>query len=251
MLPWRIIRGIGRIIHGAGKVVVSGLGSFLRRVSDADVSQALNRVADKFEPVVVPVYCNPTGPSIDTYELEVDMSGLERALTSDRYVRPQLEIKAASEDIDRSVLSDQLIATFAVVLEQHEQRMEEVAAKRQRALERKAREVDTNLSDYLGSLILQALGVGIAGVAKITIGPLFWLLIAAGGVSVFLKLPDLLWKFVLRSLNYRIYQGPEDEELARLDAELQKYRPILDSLIENIMIIEDDDLKAKLASFQT
>lgn len=250
-MPLRTFRAVGRLAGNIGSAALGTLSEGLSLVTNVQVSAGIERLADKFEPVTVPVRCVPVAPGAnDNYELDVDMTGLEAALAGDRFVRPALSVSAATTTIDRAILTDRLIEKFGAVLKRHEERMEEVAARRQQAIDREARELNWKISETIFDFLMNAAIAALVGLGAL-VGPMFWLLVAVGGFAVLTELPDLVWKLLRRAVGLSVYERPEDEELAELSKELERYRPILERLVRDLDIVEDVELAAKQAELRS
>lgn len=249
-MPLRTLRAVSRLAGNIGSAALATLSEGVSMVTNVQISAGIERLAEKFEPIQVPVRCLPQPPgAVDDYTLDVDMTGLEAALVGDRFVRPALSVRAASTDIDRSLLTDRLIEKFGVVLERHEERMEAVAAKRQKTIDREARELNWKISESIFDFLMNAAIAALVGIGAL-VGPMFWLLVAVGGFAVLTELPDLVWKLLRRAVGLSVYERPEDEELAELAKELERYRPILERLVRNLDIIEDPELAATHAALR-
>lgn len=244
----RLISSLGRLASGAGSAAIGAAGELGKSINDEFIVSLINKLADKFEPVVVPVTCIPTGPELNDYKIEVDLTDFEAGLIAEKYVRPQIQVSATSMEIDRSILTDRLIETFSSVLKRHEKRMQELKTKKHRRAQKEQRDLTWSLTGMTVDFFLNAATLALLGMGAL-VGPLFFLLVAFGGLAILAELPGLAMNVLKRAVGIRVYDGPEDEELHRLEQELQRYRPLLEKMVNQAHIIEDPDLAEEMATF--
>ncbi len=244
----KLIGSLARLATGAGSAAIGAVGELGKSISDEFIVSLIEKLADKFEPVIVPVSCVPTGPNLNDYRIEVDLTDFEAGLSAEKYVRPQIQVSATSVEIDRSLLTDRLIETFSSVLKRHEKRMQELKTKKEHRAHKERRDLTWSLTGMTVDFFLNAATLALLGMGAL-IGPLFFLLVAFGGLAVLAELPALAMSVLKRAVGIRVYDGPEDEELHRLEQELQQYRPLLEKMINQAHIIEDPDLAEEMAKY--
>ena len=94
----RIFGAAGRLAYNIGAAAARNVSDAASAVTNLQISAAINRAADMFEPVIVPVRCLPRGWDINNYELDADMAELEQALSA-----PTEEGVPRAEAVARSV----------------------------------------------------------------------------------------------------------------------------------------------------
>lgn len=238
----RIATALGRLATGASSAALGALGKLgAYAPSEAQIAELLERAAEQFEAIEVVVTCRPTGPKVDDYALEVDLGAFESALKAGRIVQPKIKVIAATSNLDRSLLTERLIETFAVVLVEHQARMEAVKERREQRLAREASETTSTLLGGLVGFFVDAALLAMVGLGAL-VGPLFWLMIAFGGIIVLKELPSVAFAVLKRAVGFG---GDADEtELMRLKAELARYEPLLLRMVTAATITEEPVLRA-------
>ncbi|MCA9367351.1 hypothetical protein KC887_03780 [Candidatus Kaiserbacteria bacterium] len=241
----RLASAIGRLAGNVGGAALGAIGDLGKSVSDDLVVTLINRLADQFEAVTVPVRCVPTSTNLNQYKLEADLTAFEAALEANRFVRPRIEVHAASTELNRVILTNRLIETFSVMLVQHEERMRSLEERKRRRLEKHNADLSWSLAGTTVDFFLNAAILAFVGLGAL-VGPMFWLLVGLGGISILAELPDIAWSALKSAVG--IKEG-DDKEIYELKQRLERQRPLLERLVKEATIVEDAELKSQHAAF--
>lgn len=238
----------GKLVKGLGTAALEQAANAFDSVSTEAIANTIESVVKRFEAVEVPVQCVPTSSDFNDYRVKADLSTLETALNAGRLVRPRVVVHAASSAIDRSILTNQLVEAFGPLLQGHEQRMHELREEREARVAEKEALANFSLAMLSVDFILNAFMLSFLGLGAL-ISPLFWLLVAFGGVAVLSELPGLTWKLLKRAVGLKVFDEPEDQEIDRLREELETYRPLLQKMVEKAEIVESEKLHDQHSKF--
>lgn len=243
-----ILGAVLQLTANVGKAAATAASDIWGSIDDTVIVYALNQAAEKFEPIIVPVTCRPTSADLDEYIIETDLSALEAALGAGRLVRPCIVVTAASSHLDRAVLTDKLIETFNPILVTHATRMEHLRKRREVRMEREQSSVTLSAMGDIFEFFINAAMLAMIGLGAL-IGPIMWLLIAFGGIAVLSELPRLTFNLFKEAIGVQTFNQPEDAEIHQMKKDLERYRPLLQKMVEKTTIIESAALAATLHDF--
>jgi hypothetical protein len=204
-------------------------GTVLTQVAAVHGSDAINWAAGKlpdietlskqvctlkvsYTAIPVKAVCEQQGDGPNDYQLIVDIDEIATALNEGRVATPAITVYAKfPNDLDRDLLADRMQSAFVPLLHSYRAHVD----KKKKALaakERKANEM--SFWEQLDLAIIIAI-----------FPPIILLLLALDFVSTMKRLPSLLLKK---------FSG--DDEMAKLDAELDDARATLKTIIRNMKI---------------
>ncbi len=237
-----------RLAANVGKAAASTASDLWNAVDDTMMVKVINQAAEKFEPVTVPVCCRPCGVGKNDYTIVADLSILEAAMDAGRLVRPRILVTAASKDLDRALLTDKLIEAFTPILVTHATRMESLRARREVHQEQERLKSSLSIMGGLFDFFINAAMLAMIGLGTL-VGPMMWLLIAFGGIAVLSELPRLAFNLFKEAVGLPVFDQPEDSEIHQLKKDLERYRPLLQKMVEQTTIVEDAELAAVRHTF--
>lgn len=153
-----------------------------------------------------------------------------------------------SSHLDRAVLTDKLIETFNPILVTHTTRMKRLQQQRGVRMECEQSSASLTVMGDIFMFFTNAAMMAMIGRGAL-IGPILWLLIAFGGIAILSELPRLTFNLFKEAIGVQTFNQPEDAEIHQLKKDLERYRPLLQKMVEKTIIIEDAALAATLHDF--
>lgn len=217
-----------------------------------DTSTLVDAFLKQSTAIVVPARCVPTGPHADDYELDFDVQDFVDARINGPFVRPNIQVSAATEAVSRDILAQRITTAFSVEMEKAEQESSklqaqkggDLAAARDEAAQDVQAGVEITVTLTVLGVILAVLGLGFIAPILALIGVANNIETAKSGIRLII----LEGKLRLSKLN--LWPTSEGKLSREIESERNKSQLAFKDAVAKMDIAIDDELVALAASFK-
>lgn len=234
-----MLNQVGTLAGAAAKLITRDTRAVAERIlrtaenSTSGMRVILESAAKKITPTVIRVRAIPAGLEPDQYALVVDDQAFITALNDGKLTRPQIEIIATTDQIDRTILTDRLIIAFDPLLQTIQRDIAIIIQSKQQSRDgHKTAAVWSEFYVLLDMILLTIMSGGV------------FLLIMVGlaGIQFITELPQLLMKKIKTHFGLSVFDTQEDAEIAALTQKLAYDRELLERIVREATITVDPSL---------
>ncbi len=203
-------------------------------------------------PIFIPARCVPDGSDIDDYVVEFDVEEFIEARTNGPFVRPEIQVYAASDELTREILGERISEAFISEMEKAENESEALRAKSGESLDvardKAANDVKAGVET---TVLLTVLGVILAVLGLGFIAPILALIGVSNNIETAksaIHLIVLEGKMKLSKL--KLWPTEEDSLAREIESSHRKNESAFKDAVANLEILIDEDLQSQASRFK-
>lgn len=194
------------------------------------LEKLLVQATDLITPSLITVVCDPNSKDPNDYDVLVNAEEFIAILESGALVRPNIEVRAITDQLDRAILADRLVAAFEPVSARIQSEIDVIKDNKRRRLAREKSDA------FWGSLAFELDAIILT---LLTGGGFLIIMIGLAGFMYMKELPSILFRNLKKGLGLKVYDYKEDAELDALRNRLARDRNAVTKAVQNAEIIID------------